>query len=48
VCLIVPVVRPQEIDEAMVLRNQARLRKMRHKEVKEDNEPVASAPKVDR
>jgi beta-glucosidase len=43
VCLTVPVVRPQEHDETQVRRHQERLRKMRRKETKEDDEPVATA-----
>jgi beta-glucosidase/6-phospho-beta-glucosidase/beta-galactosidase len=43
VCLTVPVVRPQEHDEIQVRRYQERLRKMRRKETKEDDEPVATA-----
>jgi beta-glucosidase/6-phospho-beta-glucosidase/beta-galactosidase len=43
VCLTVPVVRPQEHDEIQVRRHQERLRKMRRKETKEDDEPAATA-----
>jgi len=43
VCLTVPVVRPQDHDEAPIRRHQDRMRKMLHKEAKEDDEPVASA-----
>jgi beta-glucosidase/6-phospho-beta-glucosidase/beta-galactosidase len=43
VCLAVPVVRPQECDEAPVYRHQERLRQMRRKETKEDDEPVVTA-----
>jgi beta-glucosidase len=48
VCLAVPVVRPQDHDEAPVRRHQERLRKMLHKESKEDDEPVATAHGVRR
>ncbi|KLK92231.1 glycoside hydrolase family 1 [Microvirga vignae] len=48
VCLTVPVVRPQEVREAHVVRNQERLRRMRHTEVREDEEPVATAKNVRR
>jgi beta-glucosidase/6-phospho-beta-glucosidase/beta-galactosidase len=43
VCLTVPVVRPQDHDDVQVRRHQERLRKMRRKETKEDDEPVATA-----
>ncbi|WP_114946285.1 family 1 glycosylhydrolase [Microvirga calopogonii] len=43
VCLTVPVVRPQDHDEAPIRRHQDRMRKMLHKEAKEDDEPVATA-----
>ncbi|MGO4525447.1 family 1 glycosylhydrolase [Microvirga sp. 2MCAF35] len=43
VCLTVPVVRPQDHDEAPLRRHQDRMRKMLHKEAKEDDEPVATA-----
>ncbi len=43
VCLTVPVVRPQEHDEIQVRRHQERLRRMRRKETKEDDEPKATA-----
>ena len=36
--------RPVTRDEAPVLRHQERLRRMRHKEAREDDEPVVSAP----
>ena len=48
VCLTVPVVRPQDHDQASVLRHQERLRKMRRKETKEDDEPVPTAQGVRR
>ena len=48
VCLTVPVVRPHDIEQPIVRRNQAQLRKMRHKEVREDNHPVAAAQTVRR
>ncbi|PVE23538.1 glycoside hydrolase family 1 [Microvirga sp. KLBC 81] len=48
VCLTVPVVRPQEVREAHVVRNQERLRRMRRTEVREDKEPVATAKNVRR
>jgi beta-glucosidase/6-phospho-beta-glucosidase/beta-galactosidase len=48
VCLAVPVVRPQDQDEAPVRRHQERLRKMLHKEAKEDDEPTATAHGVRR
>lgn len=48
VCLTVPVVRPQEYDEIQVRRHQERLRKMRRKETKEDDEPVVTAQGVRR
>jgi beta-glucosidase len=48
VCLTVPVVRPQDHDEAPIRRHQDRMRKMLHKEAKEDDEPVASAQGVHR
>jgi beta-glucosidase/6-phospho-beta-glucosidase/beta-galactosidase len=48
VCLTVPVVRPQDQDEAPVRRHQERLRKMLHKEAKEDDEPTATAHGVRR
>jgi beta-glucosidase len=41
VCLAVPVVLPQEHDEPGVRRRQEGLRKMRHKESREEDEPVA-------
>jgi beta-glucosidase len=40
VCLTVPVIWPQEQDEMPVRRHQERLRKMRRKESREDDEPV--------
>jgi beta-glucosidase/6-phospho-beta-glucosidase/beta-galactosidase len=43
VCLTVPVVRPQDHDDVQVRRHQERLRKMRRKETKEDDEPAATA-----
>ena len=43
VCLTVPVVRPQDHDDVQVRRHQEQLRKMRRKETKEDDEPVATA-----
>jgi beta-glucosidase len=48
VCLTVPVVRPQEVREAHVVRNQEKLRRMRHMESREDEEPVATAKDVRR
>jgi beta-glucosidase/6-phospho-beta-glucosidase/beta-galactosidase len=48
VCLTIPVIRPHEQDEAPVRRHQERLRKMRRKETKEDDEPVATAQGVRR
>jgi beta-glucosidase/6-phospho-beta-glucosidase/beta-galactosidase len=48
VCLTVPVVRPHDMEESVVRRNQTQLRKMRHKEVREDNQPVAAAQTVRR
>jgi beta-glucosidase len=48
VCLTVPVVRPQELREAHVVRNQERLRRMRRMESREDEEPVATAKDVRR
>jgi beta-glucosidase/6-phospho-beta-glucosidase/beta-galactosidase len=48
VCLAVPVVRPHDQDEAPVRRHQERLRKMLHKEAKEDDEPTATAHGVRR
>jgi beta-glucosidase/6-phospho-beta-glucosidase/beta-galactosidase len=48
VCLTVPVVRPHDIDQPIVRRNQAQLRKMRHKEVREESQPVAAAQTVRR
>ena len=48
VCLAVPVVRPQDQDEAPVRRHQERLRKMLRKESKEDDEPTATAHGVRR
>ncbi|MET0528152.1 MAG: family 1 glycosylhydrolase [Microvirga sp.] len=48
VCLSVPVVRPHESSEAHVVRSQEKLRKMRHQEVKEDEEPVPTAQGVRR
>ncbi|QRM31971.1 family 1 glycosylhydrolase [Microvirga sp. VF16] len=48
VCLTVPVVRPQECEEAPVQRHQERLRNMLRKETKEDDEPVATAQGVRR
>jgi beta-glucosidase len=48
VCLTLPVVRPQDMDQPAVLKNQAQLRKMHHKEAKEDQEPVATAQTVRR
>jgi len=46
VCLTVPVVWPQEQDEAPVRRHQERLRRMRSKEVREDDEPAPAAQSV--
>lgn len=43
VCLSVPVVRPDEANEKHVVRSQERLRTMRRRETKEDDEPVATA-----
>jgi beta-glucosidase/6-phospho-beta-glucosidase/beta-galactosidase len=48
VCLTLPVVRPEDMDQPAVLKHQAQLRKMRHKEAKEDQEPVATAPTMRR
>lgn len=48
VCLTVPVVRPQEMREPHVVRNQEKLRTMRRKETKEDAEPVATSQEVRR
>ncbi|MBB3020007.1 beta-glucosidase/6-phospho-beta-glucosidase/beta-galactosidase [Microvirga lupini] len=48
VCLTVPVVRPQEMDELPIRSHQDRLRRMRSKESKEDDEPVATAQGVHR
>jgi beta-glucosidase/6-phospho-beta-glucosidase/beta-galactosidase len=46
VCLTVPVVPPHEMNEPSVQRHQDRLRKMRRKETKEDNEPAATSQEV--
>lgn len=48
VCLTVPIVSPQEMDELAVRRHQERLRKMRHKESREDDEPVPTTQEVRR
>jgi beta-glucosidase len=48
VCLTVPVVWPHERDEAPVRRHQERLRLMRKKESREDDEPPRSAQSVQR
>ncbi|WP_134499653.1 family 1 glycosylhydrolase [Microvirga pakistanensis] len=48
VCLSVPLVRPQEMDELPVRRHQERLRRMRHKESREDDEPRATTQEVRR
>jgi hypothetical protein len=48
VCLTVPVVWPQEQDEATVRRHQERLRRMRTKESREDDEPVLAAGRARR
>jgi beta-glucosidase/6-phospho-beta-glucosidase/beta-galactosidase len=48
VCLAVPVVRPHEHDELSVRRRQEGLRKMRHKESREDDEPVATTQEARR
>lgn len=48
VCLTVPVVWPHEADELAVRRHQERLRKMRHKESREDDEPVDTTQKARR
>ncbi|WP_445500800.1 family 1 glycosylhydrolase [Microvirga sp. G4-2] len=48
VCLTIPVVPPQEVWEAHVVRNQEKLRTMRHTEAREDEEPVATAKNVGR
>ena len=48
VCLTVPVVRPQDHDEPPMRRHQERMRRMLHKEAKEDDEPVVTAQGVRR
>jgi len=48
VCLTVPIIWPQEMDEVHVSRHQERLRQMRSKEVHEDDEPVATTQEVRR
>jgi hypothetical protein len=46
VCLTVPVIPPHEMNEPSVRRHQERLRKMRRKETKEDDEPAATSQEV--
>jgi beta-glucosidase/6-phospho-beta-glucosidase/beta-galactosidase len=46
VCLTVPVVPPHEMSEPSVRRHQERLRRMRRKETKEDDEPAATSQEV--
>jgi beta-glucosidase/6-phospho-beta-glucosidase/beta-galactosidase len=48
VCLSVPLVRPHESNEAHVVRSQEKLRRMRHQEKEEDEEPVPTAQGVRR
>lgn len=48
VCLAVPVSRPHEAHEPAVRRRQERLRKMRRKEVREDDEPQATIQEIRR
>ncbi|MCG7393842.1 family 1 glycosylhydrolase [Microvirga sp. ACRRW] len=48
VCLTVPVVWPQDKDELTVRRNQEKLRIMRSKESREDDEPAATTQEVRR
>jgi len=48
VCLTVPVVWPHEHEEMPIRRHQDRLREMRRKESREDEEPVATTQEVRR
>jgi beta-glucosidase len=48
VCLTVPIVWPKEHEDEPVRRHQERLREMRRKEAREDDEPVATTQEVRR
>jgi len=48
VCLTVPVIWPHDKNELTVRRHQERLRQMRHKEAREDDEPAATTQEVRR
>ncbi|HZH12628.1 MAG TPA: family 1 glycosylhydrolase [Microvirga sp.] len=48
VCLTVPIVWPEEMDELPVHRHQERLRRMRRKESREDDEPRATTQEARR
>ncbi len=48
ICLTVPIVWPHDKDEPTVRRHQERLRRMRHKESREDDEPAATTQEARR